>query len=95
MFTLPVVAKGQTACVEIKVTADLSYTEKGAAVVKLDFKGQSPELFDTFLIGPKGYFNKDFEDTIGNLRKGTYSVVIIGHSESNNFCQKFLEVIVI
>ena len=84
-------ARAQDNCKEIKATIEVFQAGQKAekASVKIDFKGQSNSNLNLTLIGPKGFFRKDIQESeIQGLQKGAYSLVITPKREEDNFCQK-------
>ena len=60
--------------------------------VKIDFKGQSSSSFVTSLVCPKKYFKKDILTyEVTELKKGIYTLVLVGKNERDNFCPKHFE----
>jgi len=85
------VASAQGNCKEIKATMEVFQAGQKAekASITIDFHGHPiSELFVT-LIGPKGYFEKDIQESeIKDLQKGTYTLVITSKRKEDNYCQK-------
>jgi hypothetical protein len=87
-------AFAQDGCKKSKVTYEVTdasgNSEKG--LVKLDFSGQSGNLFVVSLVGPKRYFSHDIKGAeIKELIRGRYILVIDGRNEEDNFCQQHFE----
>ena len=90
------IANAQTGCKDIKATIEVFQAgQKGEiASVMIDFHGQSNAELSISLIGPKGYFKKDIQESeIKDLQKGTYTIVFSSKKE-DNFCMKHFEVII-
>lgn len=87
-------AKAQSECKEIKATIEVFQAGEKAekASIEIVLEGQSISLLEIALVGPKGYFKKDIQETvIMNLQKGNYTLVLSSKKESYNFCQKHFE----
>jgi uncharacterized membrane protein len=91
LVTCSLAALSQDNCKEIKATIEVFQSGQKAekASLAIDFHGHPiSDLFVT-LIGPKGYFEKDIQETeIKDLQKGTYTLVITSKRKEDNFCQK-------
>jgi hypothetical protein len=85
----------QIKCKAIEATAEVIYSPTGSGSVSIQFRGESPSLFTIYLVGPKGYFNKEIkDDLISGLEKGNYTLIFTPVSEKDNFCLKHVELAV-
>ncbi|MFM7487592.1 MAG: hypothetical protein ACKO13_11830 [Cytophagales bacterium] len=76
--------------VNVNVVAfDIIHGKQGS--VKIDYFNQDEE-FKAYLIGPSGLLKKDVIDReIMGLAKGTYTLVITGRIDNDNYCIKPVE----
>jgi hypothetical protein len=84
----------QSDCKEVKASIEVFQAQNEAenGSIKINFNGQSGASFILTLIGPKQYYLKDIQETeIKGLKKGTYTLVVNGRKEQDNFCQKHFE----
>jgi hypothetical protein len=59
--------------------------------IKINYQGNQQE-FKAALIGPKGYFKKDILDIeVTGLKKGMYTLVLMGRKEDHEYCLKPVE----
>jgi len=88
---------GTQNCKEMEVSYQVVNDSNGGTdkSIVIDLKQIEKSSVIISLVGPNKFFLKDVnENEIKNLKKGTYSLVIVGRSESSEYCPKHFQVII-
>jgi hypothetical protein len=81
-------------CKELDVTYQVVNDPNGGTIL-IDLKQIEKSSVIISLVGPNKLYLKDVnENEIKNLKKGTYSLVIVGRSKSSDYCPKHFQVII-
>lgn len=88
---------GQINCKEITASIESFNTKVDLqdGSVKINFKEQASSSFVIYLFGPGRYLKKDIQqEEVKGLKRGSYTLVLVGRNEQDNFCQKHFEFII-